>query len=70
MDEQLQGFMHDLILFIQEKYNQTVDNKDDFDMGRNFGYYDCLSLIESQLSAFEYELQTLKRITPELGKRI
>lgn len=70
LTKEFEGFMHDLILFIQEKYNQSMDKKDDFEMGTNFAYYDCLSLIESQLNAFGYELTTIRKITPNLGNSI
>ncbi len=53
MDEQLKGFLQDIIILLHEKYNDTLQNGEnesdvdkDFRIGKNFAYYDILDLIE------------------------
>ena len=77
MDEQLKGFLADLVKIIQGKYNETLieaENESEQDksyrLGLNFGYYDVLDLIESQLKAFSYDSKEIGEITPLLGRKI
>jgi len=74
MDEQLKRFLADLVTIIQEKYNETLmkaenesEQEKSFRLGQNYGYYDVLDLIESQLNAFGYDSKEIGVITPSLG---
>jgi hypothetical protein len=77
MDEQLRGFLGDLIALIQEKYNETliappdecVEDKS-YRLGSNFAYFDILDLIESQLTAHGLDTNSLGKISPTLGEKI
>ncbi len=77
MDKQLENFLSDLIIVIQEKYNDTLDisisekiEDKAYRLGSNFAYFDVLSLIESQLIANQLDLGPMKKISPLLGKKI
>lgn len=77
MDEQLRGFLEDLITLIQEKYNETLIVPTDecaedksFRLGSNFAYFDVLDLIESQLTAHGLDSNSLGKISPTLGEKI
>lgn len=77
MDKQLENFLNDLIVIIQEKYNDSLDsvvteNFEDkaFRLGSNFAYYDVLSIIELQLAANQMDLKNMNPISPTLGKKI
>ena len=82
MDKQLENFLSDLIIVIQEKYNDTLDistldistneKAEDkaYRLGSNFAYFDILSVIESQLIANQLDLGAIKTITPILGRKI
>lgn len=72
---QLKGFMHDLVILLHDKYNDTLQTNDkdatgdkDFRAGMNHAYYDTLNLIESQLKMFGYDVNEIGNITPELTK--
>lgn len=76
MDEQLKGYLHDLIILLHEKYNDTLEDieneKDDdkvYRTGKNFAYYDALDLIESQLNTFGYDVKQIGKIAPNLGNK-
>ena len=77
MNKELENFLSDLIILIQEQYNESLgplvdENIEDkaFKLGSNFAYYDVLTLIESQLKVNQLELCGIKRISPTLGKKI
>ncbi|ANB59939.1 hypothetical protein [Anoxybacteroides amylolyticum] len=77
MDEQLRGFLEDLITLIQEKYNETLivptdESAEDksFRLGSNFAYFDILDLIESQLTVHGLDSNFLGKISPTLGEKI
>jgi hypothetical protein len=76
MNEELKSFANDLIIIIQEKYNDslTVDeNENDedkaFRSGSNFAYYDALGIIELQLKSFGFDSAS-HQIVPILGQEI
>jgi hypothetical protein len=76
MNEDLHGFLKDLFILIQEKYNESLaeagapapEAEAAYWRGANFAYYDVLDLIRSQLIAFGYVEATSEFVTPELGK--
>ncbi|SDD05223.1 hypothetical protein SAMN04488112_1292 [Melghirimyces thermohalophilus] len=68
MDSELQSFLSDLIEIIQDKYNDSLNNCDEFNNGLNFAYYDVLEIIESQLRAFNIDQELFDQITPVLGE--
>ena len=76
MNEDLHGFLRDLFILIQEKYNESLAEAGEpapeaevaYRRGANFAYYDVLDLIRSQLIAFGYEEATSGFEVPELGK--
>lgn len=76
MNEELKNFIHDLVLLIQEKYDQAIDDKEmksssdihSFCEGKLYAYYDVLDLIESQLTAFGYN-DAVIMIKTKLGKK-
>ncbi|MBO2945999.1 hypothetical protein JJQ72_18630 [Paenibacillus sp. F411] len=77
MDKQLKDFLGDLIVLIQEKYNDTLDVPADesdedksYRLGLNFAYYDVLDLVESQLLSQGIASDSLKKISPTLGEKI
>ncbi|WLD94500.1 hypothetical protein [Alkalihalobacillus sp. AL-G] len=56
MSEELNGYLHDLVIILHEKYNETLQNNGKetggdkaFRVGMNHAYYDVLAIIESQL---------------------
>lgn len=71
MSMELQNFLRDLIEIFREKYKETSfggSNESEVDrsfrVGVNFGYYDILSLIETQLEAFGYDKSAFGEISP------
>ncbi len=76
INQQLHGFLKDLVVLIQEKYDEslaeskrlTEEPEVAFQDGLNMAYYDVLDLIRSQLLAFGYEATAAEIIVPELGK--
>jgi hypothetical protein len=76
MNDQFKGFIHDLVILIHEKYNETLQNNGyetegdkTFRIGMNHAYYDVLDIIESQLNAFGFDVKPIGNITPELSKK-
>ena len=73
---ELAAFLKDLVALIQEKYNDTLgpgregESEADYQFrnGRNFGYYDALDLIRSQLHSFDIPAKELEPVVPELGQ--
>lgn len=77
MNRELKAFLDDLIIILQEKYNDSLtavesDNKEDraFRQGCNFAYYDVLDIIELQLDALGLKDNIPHQITPTLGQEI
>lgn len=76
MNEDLHGFLKDLFILIQEKYNGSLAEAGEpaseadvaYKQGANFAYYDVLDLIRSQLTAFGYEEAASGFPVPEWGK--
>lgn len=77
MNKQLNDFLNDLVIIIQEKYDETLnsplnENAEDklYRLGSNFGYYDVLDLIKSQVLAYGYDPSNLGEISPVIGQKI
>jgi homospermidine synthase len=77
MNGELNNFLQDLIILIQEKFNQSLveeSNESESDrsyrLGVNYAYYDVLDTIESQIESFGFEKDKLNKITPTLGQKI
>ncbi len=78
MSQKVQGFMHDLIILLQEEYNSSLaDSKAPgteaqvaFNDGANLAYYHVLDLVRLQLEAFGYYNEKLGPVVPELGQPI
>ncbi|MDI6619742.1 MAG: hypothetical protein QME45_13995 [Clostridiales bacterium] len=75
MSEELKNFINDLIIIVQEKYNDSLkaaDNENEHDkafrQGANFAYYDALDIIESQLKSFSLIDIIPQQIVPILGQ--
>ena len=74
--EELVGFLKDLTILLQGKYNDTLGSRRkreseadyQFRIGQNFAYYDALDLIRSQLLSFGIPTQELEPVVPELGQ--
>jgi hypothetical protein len=77
MSEKLNNYLGDLIYLIKEYYNDARreasksedENNKAFYNGQEVAYYSVLSLIESQLIAFDEENQLIGKIVPEIGKQ-
>ncbi|MFD1407743.1 hypothetical protein ACFQ49_06165 [Kroppenstedtia eburnea] len=70
MESELQSFLSDLIDIIQEKYNDSLKNGDEFNNGLNFAYYDVLEIINSQLKVFNMDPDLFDQATPILGEKV
>jgi hypothetical protein len=73
--EELKNFINDLIIIIQEKYNDSLEvthdeNEKAFRQGCNFAYYDVLDIFESQLKLFKIIDIVSQQIAPVLGQEI
>ncbi|HYN25013.1 MAG TPA: hypothetical protein VES69_08200, partial [Pyrinomonadaceae bacterium] len=75
-NETLHGFLKDLFVLLQEKYDESLaeDSKPEseadvaYRQGATLAYYDVLDLIRSQLIAFGYEEEASEFPVPEFGK--
>lgn len=78
MSQELDCFVRDYILILQEKYNDSLTQSQEFgsevdnafQKGVAFAYYDALDLIQSQLEAFGYDIETISKTLPEFGRRM
>ncbi|AZB44645.1 hypothetical protein CEF21_21435 [Bacillus sp. FJAT-42376] len=77
MNNEMKNFLADLIMELQEKYNQSLISTDtesleekNYRLGMNFSYYDVLEVIESQLKSFGFGVEEINGITPILGEKI
>lgn len=78
INQELDGFLNDLVVLIQEKYDESLaeskraaaESDVAFQRGLNLAFYDALDLIRSQLVAFGYEDAAAKVVVPELGKSV
>jgi hypothetical protein len=79
MQDDLKYFIDDLITEIQEKYNDSLINRQGssgsdadiaYEQGRNMAYYDVLDLIQSQMIAFGFRERLKRQIVPELGEPV
>jgi hypothetical protein len=76
MNEELHGFVKDLFVLIQEKYDASLakepapESEIDvaYHQGISFAYYDVLDLIRSQLIAFGYNEEASALAAPQFGK--
>lgn len=76
MNDELKGYLHDLVIILHEKYNDTLQHSTKepegdkaFRVGMNHAYYDALDIIESQLTTFGYDVKQIGNIAPDLGER-
>jgi hypothetical protein len=77
MNDECKGFIRDVVVLLQEKYNASLmsvsgcslPDEAQYYSGANFAYFDALDLIRSQLLAFGY-IDLCKTVTPEFGKPI
>lgn len=78
MNDQLNNFIRDLVIILQEKYNDTVHQSEQekesivenaYRLGSNTAFYDVLSLIETQFKVFGYNADAIGEITPALGQK-
>lgn len=77
MSEEIKNFINDLITVFQEKYNNSLKEKDneaekdrEFRLGCNFAYFDILDVIELQLKSFGLKDDISYQIVPVLGQEI
>lgn len=77
INKELENFLNDLVLILQEKYSQTLleglnetQEEKYLKLGSKLAYYDALDLIKSQLIAFGYNTDTLKSFTSSTSKKI
>ncbi len=77
MSDKLTNYLQDLIYLIKEDYNDALlkssENKKEtetsFYKGQEFAYYNILSLVESQLYAFDETNKLIGEIVPKVGER-
>lgn len=70
--------LEDIVFLLQEQYNEAVeasnglpDGEDKiYEQGKVMAYYDALDIIEGKLATFQEELQGIKVVTPQFGKKI
>ncbi len=77
MDKQLTNYLHDLVILLHDKYNnslhgfQTEAEEDkSFRLGMNTAYHDVLDLIESQLKVFGFNPNEIGNLQPIMGQNV